>query len=341
MSSTHRARTLSRRSFLAAAGAAGLAVPLAAACGTSADTTAAPAGTGAAASGERKLVRLTYSASTLAKARPSFEQGLKAQGIDVEWVGPFPNHAPTLQAVVGNTADFSFGGSSTPADQAIISGSPLKYVAWGVTKPRTTAILALPDSGITSVKDLKGKSVAVNKAGLGEFLLVAALEKYKIDKNDVRFVYLNPPEAAPAFAAKQVDAWSIWSGPLEKSEIENEAKAIFIEGDEIDRQIDFTTYLVREDYAEEEADTIRKVILAYKAQTDWANQNKVEAQKIVNEVAKYSQPVVDKIISKNTETAWNFIDDKAISDLQYGADWLAERGVLSEEIDIAEHSVKL
>ena len=76
--------TLSRRSLLGAA----LALPVLAACGDN-----------AAEANGRKKVRLTYGAISVPKTRGVFEQTLKDQGIDVEWVGPFPNHAPTLQAV--------------------------------------------------------------------------------------------------------------------------------------------------------------------------------------------------------------------------------------------------
>ena len=63
-------------------------------------------------------VRLTWGLSGLnliAKERGEFEKLLAKDGIKVEWLGPFPNHAPTLQAVTGGSADFSFGGSTTPA----------------------------------------------------------------------------------------------------------------------------------------------------------------------------------------------------------------------------------
>jgi len=318
--------TLSRRNLLGAA----LSLPLLAACGST-----------AAEAGGRKKVRLTYGAISVPKARGVFEKTLKDQGIDVEWVGPFPNHAPTLQAVATGTADFSFGGSSTPADQALLSGNKLKYVAWAKTAPRLSSILVLPNSGITSVKDLAGKNVAVNKAGLGEFLLVAALEKYGVPRESVTFTYLNPPDAAPAFGSGKVDAWGIWSGPMELAEVQYGAKRLFTDGEELDRQIDFSTYLVREDYAKKEADTIRKVIAAYKAEADWANSHQAEAQKIGNEVSKYPQPVIDKIVQQNVQTTWSLINDEGIAALQAGADWLTERKVLSGKIDIAEHSVKL
>ncbi|MBC7037501.1 ABC transporter substrate-binding protein, partial [Salmonella enterica subsp. enterica serovar Enteritidis] len=113
----------------------------------------------------------------IAKERGAFEKQLARDGIRVEWLGPFPNHAPTRQAVTGGSADFSFGGSTTPALAAIIAGSPLVFTQFVVYEPRTTAIIARDDSGINKIEDLVGKSVAVKRSGLGEFLLVAALEK--------------------------------------------------------------------------------------------------------------------------------------------------------------------
>jgi sulfonate transport system substrate-binding protein len=318
--------TLSRRSLLGAA----LALPALAACGDN-----------AASAGGRKKLRLTYGAISVPKSRGVFEQTLKNQGIDVEWVGPFPNHAPTLQAVATNTADFSFGGSSTPADQALLSGNKLTYVAWSTATPRISSILVLPNSGINSVKDLAGKKVAVNKAGLGEFLLVAALEKYGVPRESVTFTYLNPPDAAPAFGSGKVDAWGIWSGPMELAEVRYGAKRLFTDGKELDKQIDFSTYLVREDYAKKEKDTIRKVIAAYKAEADWANAHAAEAQKIGNQVSRYPQAVVDKLVAENVRTNWSLMNDEGIAALQAGADWLSEHKVLSGKINIADHAVKL
>jgi sulfonate transport system substrate-binding protein len=325
--------TLSRRKILGAALALpAFGLPSLAACGNEA---------AASDSSGRKKVRLTYGAISVPKTRGVFEKTLNDQGIDVEWVGPFPNHAPTLQAVATNTADFSFGGSSTPADQALLSGNKLVYVAWSSSTPRTSSIIALPNSGITKVSDLAGKKVAVNKAGLGEFLLVAALEKYNVPRDSVTFTYLNPPDAAPAFGAGKVDAWSIWSGPLELAEVRYGAKRIFEDGKELDKQIDFGSYLVREDYAKKEADTIRKVIAAYKAEQDWANANPAEAQKIGNAVSKYPQGVVDKLVAENVQVTWSLINDDGIAQLQAGADWLSAHKVLSDKINIADHAVKL
>ncbi|MEY4576463.1 MAG: hypothetical protein RL701_1166 [Pseudomonadota bacterium] len=290
----------------------------------------------------RKVVRLTHGIISVPRSRGVFEQRLKDQGVDVEWLGPFPNHAPTLQAVASDTADFSFGGSTTPAAQAILSGSTkLAYVAWSLATPRTTSIITLPSSGIERVQDLVGKTVAVNKAGVAEFLLVAALEKYNVPRDKVSVTYLNPPDAAPAFANGKIDAWAIWTGALEMAEVQHGARRIFEEGKELSYQIDFGSYVVRRDYAEREGETVRKVIEAYRAEAEWTNEHPAEAQEISNKLTKYPQAVVHKLIERAVKTRWNFMNDEGIAKLQFGADWLAERKILTGRLDVRAHSVQL
>ena len=320
---------ISRRSVLFAAGLLSVA-PTLAACHERAP-----------APSSRRKVRLTYGIVSVAKERGVLEATLRARGIDVEWLGPFPNHAPTLQAVATGSADFSFGGSSTPAAQAILSGAKLSFVSWTVSTPRTTSIIVLPKSGISKVSDLAGKTVAVNRAGVAEFLLVAALEKYRVPREQVNVVYMNPPDAAPAFAAGKVDAWAIWTGPLEMAEVQYGAQRIFEEGKELEQAVDFGTYLVREEYARNEPDTIRAVILAQQAELEWANQHRAEAQAIGYRVSKYPPAVIEKLNQQVTTSKLSLMDSEGEASLQRGVDWLVERKVLSGKLNVAQHSVRL
>jgi sulfonate transport system substrate-binding protein len=326
---------ISRRNVLRSVAAAG-ALSLAPSFGACGERSSQASSTG------RKRVRLTYNIISVPRARGVFEQTLRAQGVDVTWLGPFPNHAPTLQAVASDTADFSFGGSSTPAAQAILSGSTkLVYVAWSTVTPRTTSIIVLPNAGIQRVQDLVGKTVAVNKAGVAEFLLVAALEKYGVPRDKVQVIYLNPPDAAPAFANGKVDAWAIWSGPLELAEVQHGAVRIFEEGKELDTPVDFGSYVVRREYAEREPETIRKVIQAYQAEYTWAATHAADAVAIANKLSKYPETVVEKLVGRYVNTHWSLMNDEGIAKLQHGIDWLAERKIISARLDVEQHSVRL
>ncbi|WP_315739257.1 MULTISPECIES: NrtA/SsuA/CpmA family ABC transporter substrate-binding protein [unclassified Bradyrhizobium] len=290
-------------------------------------------------------VRLTWGLSGLnliAKERGEFEKLLAKDGIKVEWLGPFPNHAPTLQAVTGGTADFSFGGSTTPALAAIIAGSPLVFTQFVVYEPRTTAIIARDDSGINKVEDLVGKSVAVNRSGLGEFLLVAALEKHKVDRSKVKFVYLNPPDAAPALASGKVDAWSMWSPGVDIARLDYKAHDIFLEGRDLEFQIDYTSYLTTRKFATENPALVRAVNEAFRAEGKWISENSKDAEYIAQKAGKYSDQIRDQFIALNRKYRYFSVNDKQfVTDLQKAADWLVERKVLPEPVNVADHLAQI
>ncbi|MBH5373382.1 NrtA/SsuA/CpmA family ABC transporter substrate-binding protein [Bradyrhizobium glycinis] len=290
-------------------------------------------------------VRLTWGLSGLnliAKERGQFEKLLAKDGIKVEWLGPFPNHAPTLQAVTGGSADFSFGGSTTPALAAIIAGSPLVFTQFVVYEPRTTAIIAKDDSGINRIEDLVGKSVAVNRSGLGEFLLVAALEKHKVDRSAVKFVYLNPPDAAPALASGKVDAWSMWSPGVDIARLEYKAHDIFHEGRDLDFQIDYTSYLTTRKFATENPALVRAVNEAFRSEGKWISENSNEAEYIAQKAGKYSDQVRDQFIALNrTYRYFPVKDEKFLSELQKAADWLVARKVLPEPVKVSDYLAQI
>jgi sulfonate transport system substrate-binding protein len=290
-------------------------------------------------------VRLTWGLSGLnliAKERGAFEKTLAKDGIKVEWLGPFPNHAPTLQAVTGGSADFSFGGSTTPALAAIIAGSPLVFTQFVVYEPRTTAIIAKDDSGINRIEDLVGKSVAINRSGLGEFLLVAALEKHKIDRTAVKFVYLNPPDAAPALASGKVDAWSMWSPGVDIARLEYKAHDLFLEGRDLDFQIDYTSYLTTRKFATDNPALVRAVNDAFRAEGKWISENSKDAEYIAQKAGKYSDQVRDQFIAMDRKYRYfPANDENFIAELQRAADWLVARKVLPEPVKITDHLAQL
>ena len=298
---------------------------------------------GAAAAQTRNTdkVRLTWGPSGLsmyAKERGAFEKRLAADGVRVEWLGPFPNHAPTMQAVVGGSADFSFGGSTTPALAAIIAGSPLVFADFFTSEPRTTSIIALDSSGIVKVEDLVGKSVAVNRSGLGEFLLVAALEKRGVDRSKVKFVYLNPPDAAPALASGKVDAWSMWSPGVDIAKDSYKAHEIFNEGRDLGFQIDFTSFLVAESFAKANSALVKLVVAAYRAEGEWVSNNTEEAERIAQAKLGYGDSVRDHFVAlKRKYVYWSPDDAAFVGRLQQAADWLTGHKILPEAVTVKDH----
>lgn len=290
-------------------------------------------------------VRLTYARGGLtliAKERGELDKRLAAQGIRVEWIGPFPNHAPSLQAVIGGSADFSFGGSTTPAFAALLSGAPLVFAQFFQYTPRSTTIIARKDGGIDKVPDLVGRTVGVNRSGLGEFLLIAALEKYGIDRSKVNVIYLNPPDASSALAAGKIDAWSMWSPAVDIARVEYEAKEIFNEGKDLNFAVDYSSFLVSEEFAAKNPDLIRAVNAAYAVEGAWASANAAEAELMTQRAGQYKDEVRDYFTHLNRQYRFYDVTDTAfVNSLQVAADWLTQRNILASPISVSQHLAKL
>ena len=278
----------------------------------------------------------------IARQRGVFEKTLAAKNIKVEWIGPFPNHAPSIQAVVGGSADFGFWGSTTPALAAMLAGSPIVFTAFDVYSPRSTAIIVKKSSGINSVADLAGRKVAVNRSGLGEFLVIAALAKHHVDRDKVEFVYLNPPDAAPAFAQGKVDAWSMWSPGVDIARYSNDAKDIFIEGRDLDFLIDYSSLVTRRKFTEENSELVRAVLDAYYVEGAWQSAHAADSELLVQKEAKYPDQVRDYLTSLKRVNQFHEPDDAAfMSQFQRAADWLAQRKIINAPIKVADYSVKV
>jgi sulfonate transport system substrate-binding protein len=307
-----------------------------ASAGASAVTRRARAG-----SRETDTVRLTRGYGGLpliAKERGAFAELLAKDNIRIEWLGPFPNHAPTIQAVVGNSADFSFGGSTTPALAAIVAGSPLVFTQFVEVEPRTTATIVKNSSGISDVSGLVSKSVAMNRSGVAEFRVVAALEKYHVDRSNVRFVYLNPPEAAPAFGSGQVDAWAMWSPGVDIARSQYSGHDIFVEGPDLDFQIDFGSWLTRADFAERNRELVAAVNAAFAAEAEWASAHAAKAERIAAAQGHYSDAIRDGFVAQNRQYRIRRVSDPVfLARLQKAADRLSDRKVLPQTVHVADH----
>lgn len=72
-------------------------------------------------------------------------------------------------------------------------------------------VLTLPDSGISSVADLEGRTLAINTLNtLGHVMMVAAFERAGIDPATVEIVEVPFPQVAPALERGEIDA--AWVG---------------------------------------------------------------------------------------------------------------------------------
>jgi sulfonate transport system substrate-binding protein len=133
---------------------------------------------------------------------------LKGAKYKVKWA-EFEGAAPLYQAVQAGAADTTYS-ADLPALQALSGGVKFKNVAALKNDGRHVGIIVGKNSGIDSVKDLKGQKVVVSsaKGSIAEYLLANALQQNGLSYSDVKVQYLLPTDAQAAFASGKIKAWA-------------------------------------------------------------------------------------------------------------------------------------
>lgn len=144
----------------------------------------------------------------LAKNSGAIEKRLAPRGITVTWA-EFTSGPPLLEALGANAIDFGSTGDVPPLF-AQAAGGDLVYVAATPGSLDGSAILVKQASPIQSLADLKGKKVAFKRGSSSHNFIVKALRSVDLTLDDITPLDLGPPDAAPAFANNQIDAWVIW-----------------------------------------------------------------------------------------------------------------------------------
>jgi sulfonate transport system substrate-binding protein len=127
----------------------------------------------------------------------------------IDW-SVYPAAVNLHEALKADAIDIGAANDS-PTVSAIAGGSKIAAVA-GWYNGRGAYLLVPKDSPIRSIADLRGKTVSPTTRGsVAHYLVVGELRKNNIPLDQVKLAFLNPADAAAAFASGSIDAWGTWS----------------------------------------------------------------------------------------------------------------------------------
>ena len=218
-----------------------------------------------------------YGTLMLLKAKGTLDKRLAEQGVDVQWT-EFPGGPQLLEGLNVGSIDFGVTGE-TPPVFAQAAGADLLYVAYEPPAPTSEAILVPKDSPITSVKDLKGKKVVLNKGSNVHYLLVRALEDAGLKYTDIQTVFLPPADARAAFERGSVDAWVIWDPYQAAAEQQLHARTL---RDATGIADNHQFYLATKPFAEKHPKVIETLIEEVRNVGEWA---KAHPDEVTQQVA--------------------------------------------------------
>lgn len=122
----------------------------------------------------------------------------------------FGSGPAAMSALASGSLQFMCGLGIPPFVSGIAQGLPLAIV-WNQERYTTAAgIVARPGSGIDSVADLKGKTIAIVVGSQASFELATFLEQAHLPFNAVRQLNMSPNEMRVAWNTKSINSAIVW-----------------------------------------------------------------------------------------------------------------------------------
>ena len=195
----------------------------------------------------------------------AMEQGCFAEeGITIE-LTEFADGPSEIAAMEGGSIDLAYIGKG--AHRLCILGSAVIFAPSSVHT--VDKVVCMPDSGIQSVEDLAGKTIAYNAGSSSESTFNNALEVGGLTRDDVTAMDLGIDNIVPAAVSGTIDAaicWNPYSGQI-LQQVEGSYEIEFADG-----STNISSWICLPDYAKDNHDILVRFTRALFKGMDWGSQ---------------------------------------------------------------------
>ena len=199
------------------------------------------------------------------------------------------------------SGDYQIGFSNTTS--LIIAGSkklPIQIISQGVlggTGPDDAwdGVMVPKGSDVKDIKDLEGKTVAVNTLNnVSQVVVNTALEKAGADHKKVKYVEVPFPDMNAALESGRVDA-AFEVEPGYSGGLAAGSKSVSNAYEEMAPNYTVATYFATKQYIGESRDVVDRFVRAMQKSLDYASSHDDEARAIVGTYTEIPPEVVDKM----------------------------------------------
>ncbi len=248
------------------------------------------------------------------------EEGIKLS------VSQFINGNEEMDAFMAGALDIGYLGTAPASVKRINAGAPITLVA-GVNV-EGSAIVVRKNQGISSLLDLKGKTVAVPGFGnVQHFLLLMALEKAGLTEKDVAITRIPFSDMEDALRAGEIDAFIVWE-PWASAAVEHGVGDILITSDKIWRQHPCCVVAVDNGFLRENKEIVKKIIEIHIKATHYISnpQNHDEIVKIASKYCNLPGQVIEEAMKHIT-----YVSSLNVDGIKTYVSKLVEYGYIEEE----------
>lgn len=210
-------------------------------------------------------------------------------GVDIKYV-KVGGGGDMLRVLAGKQVDFG-GLGNPPTAIGITRGLPIKGILVINMLDYVEAMVVRTSKSIKSLKDLKGKTVAVPFGSTTHYLLLQALNDEGVDPSSMKILDLAPSDIAAAWLRGDLDAAWFWEPNLDKA-VKNGGHIFMTSG--LMEKRGYPTWdvgVVMNDFAEKYPDYVNKFVKAECEGIDFWLKNPAKTAEIISE--ELSLPLAD------------------------------------------------
>ena len=254
--------------------------------------------------------------------------GASGPDFPIEW-SEFPAAAPLLEALsadaldVGNMGDLAFLS-------VFASGAPLRAYAATRADPRSQAVLVRADSGFRSLADLRGRRVAGNRGGWGQFLVRAALKRMGLEPGDGRARLPRPCGGGARLPLGRGGCLG-HLGAYVSIEVERFGARVLLDGTGLTPTISFLA--AHENALRQRRPQLAALMARQRAGWAWAESHLPEYAATNARLTRLPEEAVRRAFEVQRTRAIP-LDSAVIAELQDAADRAVEFGLLRQRLDV-------
>lgn len=250
-------------------------------------------------------------------------------GVNVELTGSFPSGPASVQASAAGQVDAGLC-AVTGLILARNGGVEVRGIADSQTEFRKAPLQRFyvkPESSIRSVRDLRGKKIAVNsKAGSFYFAMLTALSKNGLSANDVQWVIVPIPQQQQALAQGQVDVIGLIDPWNKMAEASGDVRKLFNAVDYMgERHVSLIFFTL--DYLAKNEEAVKRFVKGYRAAIKWATQTSSANRRAANGIMWKYIGSESRYQAKHMYTPGAGVH---MADVQYWLDFMRKEGALND-----------
>jgi taurine ABC transporter substrate-binding protein len=213
----------------------------------------------------------------IAVAQSLFSKYMKNANVQVKY---FDSGPASLGAVASGALQFMTGIGNPPTVSAITRGVPLQVVWAQELYTQDEGLVVRSDSGIKSIKDLAGKTVALVLGSTSEFALDATLQNAGVNPTSVHKLNMAPPAIRAAWTNHSIDAAYVWDPVFDA--LTHESGSILGTDENVKQQAPiYSLSLVNSTWGTAHPDLVKEFIQAQNAAVTFYQQHQDEALQVI------------------------------------------------------------